>query len=444
MTADDPVGRARHAVDTAVARGRTWTGKSDVRLLLVFALAMYGLFTLVAVVLGLDLNGTVDTLRRITFLSALYAMLVLALNLQWGYAGLFNIGVAGFMAVGVYTMGMLTTAPSSTPPGLGLPLPVGIAGGIVAAALVGTVAALPALRLRGDYLAIVTLAVSEIIRLTYRSPVFQDAIGPLPVGTGGSRGMSLPDNPIRIVFYENPGQVTSDPNWFGALLFDTFGAPGIESSVLAGWAYALGFVLLVAGVYWLLRRVGNSPFGRVLKAIREDELVATSLGKDTRWFKIKVFALGCGIMGLAAMLWRLPGGYTSPGDFMPITTFYVFVALIIGGAGSNTGSVLGGAVFASLLFEGPNFVKRIVTQLIEVGQAPQTLFQALGELLAFDPSPLLAYVLSDVNVAALRLVLLGVVLVYIIQRRPQGLLGHRKEVASSVDLSVGGEGGDRK
>jgi branched-chain amino acid transport system permease protein len=122
--------------------------------------------------------------------------------------------------------------------------------------------------------------------------------------------------------------------------------------------------------------------------------------------------------------------------------FYVFVALIIGGAGSNTGSVIGGAVFASLLFEGPNFVRRVVTELVQVGSAPNTFFDAVGPLAGLDPTPLLAYTLSDVNVSALRLVLLGLVLIYLIQNRPDGLLGHRKEVASSVDLSerTGGDG----
>ena len=424
-------------------RVRSWVGVSDARLLLVFALSLYALFTLVAVVLQLDLNGTVNTLRRITFLSAVYAMLVLALNLQWGYAGLFNIGVAGFMAVGVYTMGMLSTAPSSTPPGLGLPLPIGIVGGILAASLVGIVASLPALRLRGDYLAIVTLAFSEIIRRTYRSPVFETfSLGGLELGTGGSRGMALPANPIRILFYENPTEITSPPNAVGEVVFSTADSLGIQPTVVEGWAYAVVLLLVVAVIYVFMRRTGNSPFGRVLKAIREDELVASALGKDTRGFKIKVFAVGCGLMGLAAILWRL-GGIASTSSFMPIQTFYVFVALIIGGAGSNTGSVIGGAVFASLLFEGPNFVRRIVTQLFEFGNTPQTFFDGVGALAGLDPFPLLAYTLSDVNVSALRLVLLGVVLVYLIQNRPEGLLGHRKEVAASVDLSERSGGEDR-
>jgi branched-chain amino acid transport system permease protein len=428
---------------SAIADVRAWFAEGDVRLLLALSFGLYALFTLVSVGIGYDVNGIVDTLRRITFLSALYALLVLALNVQWGYAGLFNLGVAGFMAIGVYTMGMLSGSPAGSPPGLGLPLPIGILGGMVLAGVVGVVAALPALRLRGDYLAIVTLAFAEIVRLTYRSPVFQEfSVGGLALGTGGASGMALPANPVAIVFYQNPAEFGSDPTALGGFLFSTFEALGVQPSVLQGWVYALGMVAVVALVYWLLLRVGNSPFGRVLKAIREDELVARSLGKDTRLFKIKVFALGAMLMGLAAILWRLSGGYVSTTSFRPIQTFFVFVALIIGGAGSNTGSVIGGAVFASLLFEGPRFVRRVVTQTIEVGNAPTTIFEAVAALGRFDPGPVLAYIFTDVNVSALRLVLLGLVLIYLIQNRPEGLLGHRKEVASTIDLSRPVEGGE--
>jgi branched-chain amino acid transport system permease protein len=425
-------------------RVRNWLAVSDARLLIVFGLALYALFLLVSPLQGYDLNGTVNFLRRITFLAALYGILVLALNVQWGYAGLFNIGVAGFMAVGVYTMGILSSAPTSTGAGLGLPLPIGIVGGILAATLVGVIVSLPALRLRGDYLAIVTLAAAEIIRLAIRSPVFQEvSVGGLTIGTGGPQGMQLPSNPLNVLFYEDPAAFNSDPNALGAFLFDFFEGLGIQETVVVGWAYAIMLVVVLALVYVLLVRVGSSPFGRVLKAIREDRLVASSLGKDTRWFKIKVFAIGCALMGLAAILWRLSGGYTSSNSYLPIQTFFVFIALIIGGAGSNTGSVIGGAVFAALLFEGPFVVRRLVQNLFEIGTVPRTSFDAFGSLLGLDPGPLLAYIVTDVNISALRLVILGVVLIFLIQNRPEGLLGHRKEVAATVDLGDRSAGGER-
>ena len=444
MSDQDRRGPVGSRVDAVADGVRSFVSTSDARLLLVFALTLYGLFTVVSVLLGYNFNGIVDTLRRITFLSGVYAILVLALNVQWGYAGLFNIGVAGFMAVGVYTMAILSSPTTNTFPGLGLPLPIGIVGGVLAATVLGLLAALPALRLRGDYLAIVTLAMAEIVRRVFRSPVFQEfSIGSVQLGTGGSRGMNLPENPIRTLFYQNPGEAGSPPNGLGSALFDAASAAGIEPSVVEGWVYATMLVVAVGLVYWLLRRVGNSPFGRVLKAVREDEVVARALGKDTRLFKVKAFAVGCALMGLGGILWRLSGGYVSTTMFQPIYTFYVFVALIIGGAGSNTGSILGGAAFASLLFEGPNFVRRIVTGYVDVGAAPNSLYDAIAALGGLDLTPLVAYSLSDVNVSALRLVLLGVVLIYLIQNRPEGLLGHRKEVASPIDLTDRGtEEGD--
>jgi branched-chain amino acid transport system permease protein len=413
---------------------------SDARLLLVASIAIYGLFTLISALLGYEFNGLINALRRLTFLSAVYAMLVLALNLQWGYAGLFNLGVAGFMAIAVYVMGILSTAPTGTPPGLGLPLPVGILGGILAATLLGTLSALPALRLRGDYLAIVTLAFAEIVRRALRSDALREfTLFGLDIGTGGPRGMSLPPSPGKFLLYTKPKEIISEPTALGDFVFSLAETFEVVRSVAVGAVNALLLVLVVALFYLLLVRVGNSPFGRVLKSIREDEVVASALGKDTRWFKIKTFALGCALMGVAGILWRL-GAVASTTDFVPMTTFYVFVALIIGGAGSNTGSVLGGAVFVSIILEGPSYVRRLVSNYADIGPQPPTIFDAVGPLAQFDVGPLIAYTLSDVNIAQLRFVLLGVVLIYLIQNRPEGLLGHRKEVASPVDLTD--RGGD--
>ena len=205
--------------------------------------------------------------------------------------------------------------------------------------------------------------------------------------------------------------------------------------MVLGWAY-VGVLFIVLGmIYWLMIRIGKSPFGRVLKSIREDQTVTGALGKDTRMFKIKTFALGCALMGLIAILWRLSGGYAAPRMFKPIQTFYIFIALFIGGTGSPTGSVVGGAIFASLLFEGPSFVRRVITEYVQLSNAPDTLVGALAQLGNLDITPLVAYSIQDVSISALRLVLLGIVLVYLMQKRPDGLLGHRKAIASSVSLS---------
>jgi branched-chain amino acid transport system permease protein len=420
---------------------------NDAVLIVGVVLALYALFVVFGVLIGLDADGIVSTLQRLTFLAAVYALLALALNLQWGYTGLFNIGVAGFMAVGAYTMAMLT-APvdpgAGGVPGLGLPLWVGIVGGMVAAGLVGGLTALPALRLRADYLAIVTLALSEIIRLTYNSTTFQRfSVAGAELGTGGASGIPGPVNPVSNVYYTDPASPASPPTALGGAIFDFFGGFGLENTTVIGWTYTLVLVVFVGLFYLLLTRVGNSPFGRVLKAIREDELVASSLGKNTQWFKIKTFVLGCALMGLAGILWQGSQSLITPALFLPIVTFYVFVALIIGGSGSNTGSVIGGALFAGLLFLGPTFVGRIVDASFDLGGAPSTFTDAAATLGSLDAAPLLAYSLD--RVSTLRFVLLGIVLVYLMQRRPEGLLGYRKEPAAAVDLSrrdaPEGEGG---
>jgi len=404
---------------------------NDAVLVLGLLLAIYVGFYLLGATLGFQSNGIANSLRRVTFLTAVYAMVVLALNLQWGYTGLFNIGVAGFMAVGVYTMAMATAAPDARVPGLGLPLWVGVVLGMLAAALVGLIAALPALRLRADYLAITTIAFSEIIRFTYLSSTFQSfTVAGTQLGTGGGSGIGIahtPDDVVIALLIENP---------IGAVLYapieNLLTGWGIVPNVVRGWVYAVALLVGVLAFYWLLSRIAHSPFGRVLKAIREDEDVAQALGKDTRAFKIKAFMVGCALMGLVGILWQGSLGFVNPNSFLPQVTFFIWIALIIGGAGSNTGSVLGGALFAGLLFEGPRYVANVVDQSFQLGSAPSTIAGGVGPLFAGDPIPLVAYTLA--NIAPLRLVLVGVVLIVLMHRRPEGLLGHRKETAASIDL----------
>jgi branched-chain amino acid transport system permease protein len=420
-------------------------GVRDALLVVGLMAGLYVLFALISTGQGNDFNGLVNTLQRITFLSAVYAMLVLALNLHWGYTGLFNIGIAGFMMVGVYTFGIITGAPGATgttgAPGLGLPIWVGFIGGAVMAGLFGFIAALPALRLDADYLAIVTIGFSEMIRLTINSTTLQSfELFGVEIGTGGASGIIFPgpDLLVRGLLYANPA-TNSDPTALGEFWFGLGTAAGVEDSVMLGWAYALFLVVVVGLFYAILVRTGNSPFGRVLKAIREDEMVANSLGKDTARFKITAFVVGCALMGIGGILWRGAGGSTTPTSFLPISTFYIFIALIIGGSGSNTGSIIGGAVFASLLFQGPPAIAGLVDQALQgvVDATPTTFVDAL----AIGPGGFVVYMLD--NISSLRFVLLGVVLVLVMIYRPDGLLGHRKETAASVDLSVRPGDGDR-
>ena len=412
--------------------------RSDLGLVLITLAVVYAAATLLTFTDGL--NSVVGLLRTLTFLGFVYALTALALNLQWGYAGLFNIGVAGFMAVGVYTMGIVVRSPEPAfgPPGFGLPLPIGIIAGVAMAAIVGLIAALPALRLRADYLAIVTLGFSEIIRLTLQSSAFdtflRESIG---VGTGGGRGMGMPSNPVRELFLID-GRA-GDPTALGSAVFGVLGdgGVGISHTILIGWAYVFVLGGFLVGFYVLLERLGRSPFGRTLKAIREDELVADSLGKNVDLIKIKTFAIGCALMGLAGILWFGSQGNVSPTpQFMPLLTFYVFVAVIIGGAGSNTGAVLGGIVFATVLFEGPRRVGSTIRGAIDA-PTPPSFADAVASL---DPIAFLAFATD--NIAPLQFVFLGLVLIFIMHRRPDGLLGHRMESAAAVDPAHRPTGGD--
>ncbi|MBV0922927.1 branched-chain amino acid ABC transporter permease [Halomicroarcula limicola] len=400
----------------------------DAALVALFVLVIWLALSILAFSVGAaqSANLAAGFVGSVTVLIGAYALLTLALNLQWGYTGLFNIGVAGFMAVGAYTTAILT-APANPGaggvPGFGLPLWFGLLGGMAMAALVGALAALPALRLRADYLAIVTVALSEIIRLFVNwQGVSEVQVLGKTFGTGGATGISFPA----------PDDVVADVvNGLGGPLVAIAESLGVSGPNVVNIAYGLALLALVVGAYWVLNRLAKSPFGRVLKAIREDETVTQSLGKDTRLFKIKAFMIGCALMGLAGALFRGGAGYISPAQFRPAITFYVFAALIIGGSGSNTGSVLGAATFSALLFYLP---ARLGEYFPTFGtNAPGNVVEAVAALGSLDPTPLLAYTIS--NVSTLRFVLIGVVLVYIIQNYPQGILGNRSEPATSVDLT---------
>jgi branched-chain amino acid transport system permease protein len=392
--------------------------------------------------LDFGVRQQVNSVATLLFYVALFAMLGLALNLHWGYTGLFNIGVIGFMAVGIYTTAVLSKSaalgapPAGSTGGLGLPLWLGAIGGVIAAALFGGLIALPALRLRADYFAIITVGVSEIVRFTVMAAEFQTfQIGPYYTGLGGGSGLLLPFDPVdRLIgFFGLTGAYGNFTEMIGTQL----GLGANPKPVIDGLVYVAVLMVFLVMFYALLRRTGNSPFGRVLKAIREDEEATQSLGKNTNRFKIKAFMIGCGLMGLGGILFYGSQGAITPNSFRPRLTFFIWIALIIGGAGSNTGSVLGGAVFAAFLFRGPIFLKNVVQSVIEdsslVYNAPSDFAEALTLATSGDVLPLFFYVID--NLSQLQLVFMGVVLILLMHNRPEGILGHRKEPASPIQLT---------
>ncbi len=417
--------------DPVASPRERWVG--DIVLLAKVVFGTFAFFGIVGIFTGFTINQIAGFYQTVLFYAAVYALITLALNLQWGYTGLFNIGVAGFMAVGAYTMAILTASPDGSPAGFGLPMIVGVIGGVIAAGLVGLVAALPALRVRADYFAIVTLGLSEIIRLMLLSGSLRSfEFAGREMGTGGGSGISSPPadvlaNYVLWVAGDRGGLRTP----VGEFLFQLGDVVGVQPSIIRNGVYAVILMLFVLGVYVLLTRIAFSPFGRLLKAIREDELVAKSLGKNTDAAKIKVFVLGCALMGLGGILWQGSRTHISPDNFMPIVTFYVFVALIIGGSGSNTGSVLGGFAFAAFLWEGPRFFRTMINQNVNL-RSPRTIYDAGIELLALDPLPLLGYLFGSLD--EIRFIFIGVVLIVLMIRRPDGLLGHRKELSVATDI----------
>ena len=247
-------------------------------------------------------------LIAMTVTGGLYTLMALGVNLTWGLAGMVNLGLIGFFAVGAYTSALLTLR-------LGLPIAVGVMCGAVVAALTGGAVALITARLRGDYLAIVTLGFAEAIRISAANEIWL---------TNGSDGLS--------------------------------GIPGPYRAVLGPELYNLVFlgivVAVVAVAYVLAERLARAPFGRVLRAIRDDEQVAAVAGKRVIAFKVKAFALSAGALGIAGALYGHYNSYIAPEIFVPLFTLYIMLALLAGGRGNNRGAVLGGFVVVFLLESG--------------------------------------------------------------------------------------------
>lgn len=250
--------------------------------------------------------------------ASIYALMALGLNIIWGMAGMVNLGLAGFFAVGAYTTALLTIK-------LHTPIAVGMAAGALAASAVGVVVALITVRLRGDYLAIVTLGFAESIRIVASNAIWL---------TNGTDGLSGIAGPYRGVI---------SPESFNLLYLAIVGT-------------------IVAVGYALAERLRSAPFGRVLRAIRDDEQVAAVAGKHVTAFKTKAFALGAGGLGLAGALYGHYTSFIAPDIFVPLLTLYIKLALLTGGLGSNRGAVLGAFVIVFLL-ESTRFVIPLVPGL---------------------------------------------------------------------------------
>ena len=334
-------------------------------------------------------------------------LLALGLNVQWGYGGLVNFSVAAFFAVGAYSTAVLTNG--SDPHGLAPHPAVGLVAAMAVSAVLALAIGLPTLRLRADYFAIATLGFAEIVRLIILNEGW--------LTNGGLGVFGIP------VLFE-PG-VLSGP----AELLNT--TPRNIGNVLIGF-------LAVAVVFLVLRRVQSSPWGRVLRTIRADEDVGQALGKNTYRFKLQAFVLGSVIMGVAGFYFAHYIRAITPGAFEPIQTFYVWVAVILGGSGSNRGAILGGFVVV-LILRGTRLINDPVGAVETLLNAPIDVLDRLLFSVTVDFRLSLGL---ELNQDALRLLLIGLLVIAIVRLRPQGLLPPQRE--HIWPAALGGDEPDRE
>ncbi|MFC7249489.1 branched-chain amino acid ABC transporter permease [Halomicroarcula sp. GCM10025324] len=330
-------------------------------------------------------------------IAGMYALLSLGLNSQWGFSGLINFSVAAFFGIGAYGTSLMS-ADSSPIAGGYLPI-VGLFVALVVAAIIALAIGIPTLRLRADYLAIASLGLAEVVRLVVLNE------RQITNGSAGVRGIPP--------FFEGWPVLATLPQQMPGLVIRPF--PGTELVLETPfWGALLNVVVVMAFVgisYGVLRRAHRSPWGRVLRTIRSDEDLARALGKNTYGFKMQSFVLGSVIMALAGVFYAHLNLFVSPGDLDPVTTFYVWVAVILGGSGSNRGALFGGVVIVTIR-EGTRFLSGLSGFVLDLGVVA----------LQFD----LSFISS--NVAPLRFLLIGVLIVVLMRYRPQGVLPPQREL----------------
>jgi branched-chain amino acid transport system permease protein len=284
-------------------------------------------------------------LLAILIVVLIYLLLSLGLTIQYGLTGLINFGLVGFFAIGAYASALLAMK--------GVPLPASFLAASVVAGLAAWPIGLVALRLRDDYFAIVTLGFSETIRLVIANESWL---------TNGVRG------------------ITGVP-----ALFQDAGSSAPLVTVCA-------LLVVNAAIVLALHYIVRSPFGRALEAVRDDEIALTALGKSPSRFKIEVLILGSALAGLAGAFYGHYVTYIVPDQFVPLTTFYIWMAVIIGGVGRVSGAIVGTVLLIGML-EGSRFLRDLIPAI------------------------------PDAEMASVRIGVVGLLLILFMIYRPQGLLG---------------------
>lgn len=331
----------------------------------------------------IDLSGVVGYLTGFAIMAVIYAIITLGLNVHWGYTGLFNIGIAGFFALGAYTSALVTTAPpdpqmfedyiwgGNLPAWLGV-LNLGIDLWFLLALLAATVVCgiialfigFLTLRLREDYLAIATLGIAESVRIIFLNEKWL---------ANGSKGL------YRI------------PKFLGDLV----------SPQYYDYVYLVVVIVILIILYTAVNRAIKSPWGRVLKAIREDEMTTEASGKNVFSFKLQSFIFGAAIMGIGGALYAHNVRFVDPATFDPLlATFIIWAMLMVGGSGNNKGAVLGAFVVWGI-WTGTQFMPGF---------------------------------LADPN---FRYVMIGLLILVVILLRPGGVLGEERVISTTSEMQSG-------
>jgi branched-chain amino acid transport system permease protein len=306
-------------------------------------------------------------------LAGIYAIVAVGLQLNTGFTGIVNFGMAAFMAIGAYTMAILIIKAGFS---FWLSLPCAMAASMAFGVLVG----LPSLRLRADYFAIATIAMAEVVRL-----VAQNARGL----TGGNQGLFCDINNPSNCYTNTWNDLSDSINNF--ISNNIWSDPPSLLPLLIVICVTLGIATVV------LMQLQKAPWGRVLRAIREDEDAAQALGKNTLRFKLQSLAIAALLGSVAGFFLALDLRTVHPLDFEPLVTFFAFSVLILGGLGSYPGVAVGSVLFWFVL-EG--------TRFIDLPDPPFT----------------------ETRIAALRLAITGLLLIGLMAFRPQGLFGKRQEM----------------
>ena len=282
----------------------------------------------------------------------IYGLLAMSLNFQVGFTGLINFGQVAFFCIGAYTSSLLVVK-------AGAPVVVGFLSGMALSGIFGYIMSIPTKSLKSDYWAIATLASAEIIRL-----------------------------------------IALNEAWLTAGPFGVMGIPQILKDYISKDAYPVFYLLFVIAcivvVYFFLGMLANSPFGRNLKAIRDEEELCLSLGKDTQKLKLQAMIVAGAVGGLAGALFAFYITFISPENFQPIETFLMWAMIIVGGRGNFMGAIVGA----------------VVIQLFNVSTRFLGNYVPLG---------------SD-SMAALRMTIIGVLIIVFLLFRPEGLIKEKKKL----------------